>query len=390
MRLVVTGGGTGGHVYPALEVAAGAHERGAELLYLGSLRGQESKLCEERGILFKGFPSEPLYSLKSARGWKSVAKLLQARRMAKKYLAAARADVVFSTGGYSAGPILAAAKALGVPYVIHDGNSVPGRAHRMFGRQAKGFLTTFFATERHYKDRPVVRTGQPIRKQLRAAAAARSRERFSEVVLANALSEGDVVEASLHGLEGHGTLGQDGRVTGAAILVLGGSQGSAYLNLAVPQAVAGLEREVQVIHAAGPTNFAETSARVKGLNLENYRVEPYLQAEAIADAYCQADLIVCRSGSSLAEVAMFGLPSVLVPLPSSADNHQHYNAVEFQDMGAGSIAGQEQGPYPKMVDMMRHWIDSEAARGEAARRLHEWDVPDATERIVAQIEAAAK
>jgi UDP-N-acetylglucosamine--N-acetylmuramyl-(pentapeptide) pyrophosphoryl-undecaprenol N-acetylglucosamine transferase len=255
----------------------------------------------------------------------------------------------------------------------------------MFGRQAKGFLTTFFATERHYKDRPVIRTGQPIRRQLREAALRRGTEHLTDVVLANALLEGDTG----HGLEGLGTSGQDGRLQErATILVLGGSQGSAYLNQAVPNAVAKLEREVEVIHASGPTNFAETSARVKGLNLESYRVEPYLQADAIADAYCQADLLVCRSGSGLAEVAMFGLPSVLVPLPTSADNHQQYNAVEFEEMRAGSIAGQEQAPFARTVEMMRHWIDDSTACAEASRKLKEWDVPDATARIVANIEAA--
>lgn len=382
MRLVVTGGGTGGHVYPALEVADFARERGAEVLYLGSLRGHEAKLCEERGYLFKGFPSEPLYSLKTARGWKAVTKLIQARKMAKRHMAVARPDVVFSTGGYSAGPILAAASALGVPFVIHDGNSVPGRANRMFGKQAKAFLSTFFATERFYTQRPVIRTGQPIRKHLREAATRSQEDSLREVVLANALMEGETPAAGLTGIPGEG-----GRMT---ILVLGGSQGATYLNAAVPQAIAALEREVEVIHASGPTNYAETVARVKGLGLENYRVEPYLESDAIAEAYCQANLAVCRSGGTLAELAMFGLPSVLVPLPSSADNHQYHNAKEFEDMAAASIAAQEQAPYPKMVEMIGHWLQNPTARAEAAGKLREWDVPDATERIVAHIEAAAK
>lgn len=356
MRLVVTGGGTGGHVYPALEVARLGKERGAELLYLGSLRGQEGKLCDERGILFKGFPSEPLFSLRSARGWKSLSKLMSARKMAKKHLATARPDVVFSTGGYSAGPVLAAAKAIGIPYVIHDGNSVPGRANRMFGKDAKAFLTTFFATERFYKDRPVTRTGQPIRKQLRDAA--------SEAVHAPAERQ--------------------------MILVLGGSQGSAYLNEAVPTAASEIGADVDFIHASGPTNFAETSARVKGLNIEHYRVEPYLDSEQIANAYAMADLVVCRSGSTLAELAMFGLPSVLVPLPTSAENHQLHNAREFEGMKAATIAEQESAPFAQTARAIVHWLESADARAEAARKLREWDVPDATERILAHVEAAAK
>jgi UDP-N-acetylglucosamine--N-acetylmuramyl-(pentapeptide) pyrophosphoryl-undecaprenol N-acetylglucosamine transferase len=383
LRLVVTGGGTGGHVYPALEVAWLASERGAEILYLGSLRGQEAKLCEERGIMFKGFPSEPLYSLRTARGWKAMSRLLSARKMAKRHLEAAKPDAVFSTGGYSAGPVLAAARSLGIPYVIHDGNSMPGRANRMFGRHAKAFLTVFFATERLYKDRPVVRTGQPIRKELRDAAVRDRSEALQSVVLANALAEGvPGVPLSF----GQTELPADR----ALIMVLGGSQGSAYLNEAVPCAVAELDADVEVIHASGPTNFAETTARVKGLGLQNYRVESYLQADAMAEAYGRADLVVCRSGGTLAELALFGIPSVLVPLPTSADSHQLHNAVEFQEMGAAAIAEQESSPFSKTIVAIRGWLSDSSRREHAAKALKEWDVPDATEKIWAHIESAAR
>ncbi|MFI5385548.1 MAG: UDP-N-acetylglucosamine--N-acetylmuramyl-(pentapeptide) pyrophosphoryl-undecaprenol N-acetylglucosamine transferase [Fimbriimonadales bacterium] len=375
MRLVVTGGGTGGHVYPALEVGLYAAEQGAELLYLGSLRGQEGKLCEQRGVLFQGFPAEPLLSLRSPRGWKSLSKLMGARKMAKAHLRAARPDVVFSTGGYSAGPILAAARALGIPYVIHDGNSVPGRANRMFGRQAKAFLTVFFATERFYTDRPVTRTGQPIRRQLRDAAARRSEVAGSAGILPASMGETPMK-----------THGRDARAT---ILVLGGSQGSAYLNEAVPAAISTLGSEVSVIHACGPAHHDATKDRVTILGLKNYCVEPYLDSDAIADAYCRADLVVCRSGGTLTELAMFGLPSVLVPLPSAANNHQFHNAVEFRDMKAATIAEQEPAPYSGMIAGIRNWLRDSGAREQAARALKEWDVPDATERTWAHIEAAS-
>ncbi len=376
MRLVVTGGGTGGHVYPALEVARLAGEKGAELLYLGSLRGQEGKLCEARGIMFQGFPAEPLYSLKTPRGWRSAAMLLKARSMAKSHLAAAKPDAVFSTGGYSAGPVLSAARSLGIPYVIHDGNSVPGRANRMFGRQAKAFLTVFFATERFYTERPVTRTGQPIRKELRDTAGLCHREE-------RGISPG----SSVGGAE---IPRNPGMTEGATILVLGGSQGSSYLNESVPHAISTLGDEISVIHASGPNHFEPTRAGVGQLGLKNYCVEPYLDSDAIADAYCRADLVVCRSGGTLAELAMFGVPAVLVPLPSAADNHQFHNAREFEDMNAATIAEQEPAPYSGMVQAIRGWLSDSSRREEAARALKEWDVPDATERIWAHILSASR
>ncbi len=353
MRLIVTGGGTGGHVYPALEVARTAAERGYELLYLGSNRGQEGKLCEARGFLFKGFPSEPLWSLKTLKGWKALSRLIKARRLAKRYVAASKADIIFSTGGYSAAPILSAARSLKVPYVIHESNSVPGRTNRMFGKAASAFLSVFRTTERFYTDRPVLRVGQPIRKELRTAAA---RDRIEDSVL----------------------------------LVLGGSQGSAYLNEAVPVAVKESGFGGRVIHASGPNHFAETQARVKGLGLNHYEVSPYLETEEITAAYCQARLVVCRSGGTLAELALFRLPSVLVPLPTSADQHQLHNAKEFENLGAASVTEQEKEPFPATAAAISHWWNDESARNSAAEKLGEWDIPDATERILGQIEAAAR
>lgn len=374
MRLVVTGGGTGGHVYPALEVARAAAGRGIEILYLGSIRGQEGKLCEERGLLFKGFGSEPLYSLKTARGWRSLSRILRARARVKKHLIAARPDVVFSTGGYSAAPVVAAARALRIPYVIHESNSIPGRTNRMFGRGAKSFLTVFHATERLYRDRPVVRTGQPIRSELREAAA--SRGDLLNVALANALVEGEV---------GPGVFPNSG-----AIMVLGGSQGAAYLNMAVPSAIAEIDPDAEVIHVAGPTQYAETTARIKALNLPNYHVEPYLETDRIAQAYADSEIVIGRSGGALAEFALFGLPSVLVPLPTSADDHQRRNAEEFEGMGAALIAEQEPAPYPKLAEAIQRWRSGAMDRRQAVESLRGWNVPDATDRIVAKIVEAAE
>ena len=146
MRLVLTGGGTGGHIYPALVVGRVAAEAGADLAYFGSIRGQESKACSELGIAFTAFPSEPLYSLKSIRGIKALVKLQQSRFLARKALKSSAPDVVFSTGGYSAGPVVAAARDLGIPYTIHTADSIPARSSRMFADKAAAFSCTFRST----------------------------------------------------------------------------------------------------------------------------------------------------------------------------------------------------------------------------------------------------
>ncbi len=337
---MLTGGGTGGHIYPALEVGRLAAERGASLSYMGSLRGQESAACAKLGIPYQGFGSEPLWSLRTARGWRAAARLARATRDAKRALRADRPDIVFSTGGYSAAPVMAASRSIGIPYVVHEGNSIPGRTTRMFAPRAAAVCCTFRTTEGRLPN--AVRTGHPIRRELREAAKQRK-------------------ETPL-------------------VVVVGGSQGARFLNEGVPR----VAREIvglRWLHATGPGGYEE----FQGAAFEGYELVPFIEADQLADAYAHARIAVARSGSTLAEFAAFRLPSVLVPLPTSADDHQRFNAREFETMGAAIIVEQDGGDLGAAI---RSWDD--AGRRKAAKAaLAEWDVPDATARLVSIIERAA-
>ena len=341
MRLVLTGGGTGGHIYPAIEVGILAAARGATLAYMGSLRGQEASVCARHAIPYQGFASEPLWSLKTPQGWRAVARLTRAVRRAKQALRERRPDVVFSTGGYAAAPILAAARALEIPYVLHEGNSIPGRTTRIFARKAKTVACTFRTTVPRLPG--AVRTGHPVRQALRDAA--RNRQ------------EGDLV------------------------IVIGGSQGAKFLNENVPQAA----REVEGLtwlHATGPANYEAFRKEA----FEGYEIVPFIEADRLAEAYAHTRLAVARSGSTLAEFAAFRLPSVLIPLPTSSDDHQLWNAREFETMGAATVVEQTGGD---LVAAIRAWTDPER-RKKAQEALAEWDVPDATARLALIIEEAAR
>jgi UDP-N-acetylglucosamine--N-acetylmuramyl-(pentapeptide) pyrophosphoryl-undecaprenol N-acetylglucosamine transferase len=342
MRLAVTGGGTGGHIYPALEVARHARSQGDEMVYLGSFRGQEGEACKREGVEFHGFNARPLYSLKTLRGWQSGVILLRAIGVAKKLLRSSKPAVLFSTGGYSAAPVLSASRSLKIPYVIFEANSIPGRTHRMFAPQAFAFASVFHKTAEQMPK--VTRTGMPIRKALRDAAA---------------------------------SLGPRERL----VLVVGGSQGSAYLNESIPKAAEALEH-VEFIHATGTKNYE--AARL-AQHPEGYGFVPYLEQDALVDAYSRASVAVARSGGTLAELALFRLPSVLVPLPTSADAHQLHNAKEFESMGAATLLSQSASS-EAFATAIRSWLDADHSAAEAA--LLAWDVPDATERIYALIQAA--
>jgi UDP-N-acetylglucosamine--N-acetylmuramyl-(pentapeptide) pyrophosphoryl-undecaprenol N-acetylglucosamine transferase len=351
VRLGITGGGTGGHVYPALEVARLAREQGWELLYLGSIRGQEAAVCEREGIQFQGFPSEPLYSVRTLRGVKAAVNLLKASGLAKKSLKAWQPDVLFSTGGYSAAPVVKAARSLKIPYVLFEANSAPGRSNTMFAREAFAVATLFEEAEAHFPGSTVVRTGLPIRRALREAARHAAPEP-------------------------------------ATVLVVGGSQGSEFLNKALPRAADILGAGVQWLHVSGRDHVSSVQAAVTGKS--NYRVEPYLDADQMAQAYQKATVVVARSGGTVAEIALFGIPSVLVPLPTAAGNHQYYNAKALERLQAATVHQQVDSNPQRLAADIQAWLIDPSRREQARKALSQFDIPDATERILHLVTEAAR
>lgn len=356
MRLVITGGGTGGHVFPALEVARLARERGHELLYLGSLRGQEGPLCQKDAIAFQGFSTEPVYSVRSAKGMRALAKALVATARARHALKSWPPDAVFSTGGYSAAPVVNAARSLKLPYVLLEANSVPGRSNALFAKQAKAVATVFRTSEEHFPGANVVRTGMPIRRELREAAS------------------------------------KVGRRNENNVLIVGGSQGSEFLNKTVPKAAALLNRtDLRWLHAAGKGNaeavrLANQSALSPEIQ-ENYKVVPFLQTDDMAKAYAEATVVVGRSGGSLAEFALFGVPSVLVPLPSAAGDHQTKNALEFMEMGAATLLPQASVTDQSLSEALAGWLSDRERRTRAGEALKAFDDPEATSKILSLLES---
>jgi UDP-N-acetylglucosamine--N-acetylmuramyl-(pentapeptide) pyrophosphoryl-undecaprenol N-acetylglucosamine transferase len=349
MNLAVTGGGTGGHIYPALEIAKAAREKGSQVVYLGSLRGQEQELSARENFAFKGFPSHPLHSLKSFRGWKSLVSLLRSTSQVKSLFKFQRPDGLFSTGGYGAAPVMAAARQLGIPYVIHEANSIPGRSNRLFARGAFAFTCVFEKTISIIPN--AVRTGQPIREALRNAANDQPIGKGRSLVLA-----------------------------------LGGSQGSAFINSLVARSAAMSDDPVHWLLAAGKSNFKNLGEKVESANLT---IVPYLEASELVEAYRNARVVVARSGGTVAELAMFGLPSVLIPLPTSADNHQTENAEELVRIGGAKLLKQGVASQSALLDHVRKWLSDEEAYGRAQVALRNWDQPQATTAILKIVESAA-
>ncbi len=330
MRVMVSGGGTGGHIYPALAIAEALQKKypGSKVVYVGNENGMEHELAQEAGYDFQPICVAGLTSKKPNKVLSVVLKNIRGVREAKRALKRFRPDLVIGTGGYACGPLLLAATNLGIPTLLHEQNAIMGKTNKILSRKVARICLTFPIPNLPVDIAARAKlTGLPVRKAIIAADKADGRRKLG--------------------------LAADKPV----LLVTGGSQGARHLN----QACASLWQEllakgVQIVHISGEKLFEETAALAKECGLpvahinesaaeipakipkaENgFLLIPYLHHMEYALA--AADVIVGRAGASfLAEVSALGRAAVLVPYPYAAGNHQVYNAKAFVDAGAALL-----------------------------------------------------
>lgn len=305
--IALAGGGTGGHVYPALAIGDELKRRGHEVLYYGDAGRLEGRVAGERGYDFR-----PVQALQYPRGgllgkarfaWGLFLSIIATRSTLRRD----RVDLVFGVGGYISAPPVLAAWTLGVRRLIHEANVVPGMANKLCARVAQHVLLTYERTrDRIPGNAPRTVVGVPVNPRVQ---------------------QGDRAEA----LARYG-LGANSPV----VLFVGGSLGAARLNeLAI--AVARVpERPFQVLHLCGPRYHDEVVAELGSPPPEGFVLVAY--EDRMGDAYAAADLAVCRAGSStLAELTAVGLGSLLVPSPNVTENHQEENARGLESVGAAQV-----------------------------------------------------
>lgn len=362
MRLTVTGGGTGGHVFPALETAKAARDLGWQVEYLGSLRGQELGACAKAGMPFVGFPSQPLVRPLSLQGARTLVLMVKAITMALKRLSEFRPDAVLTMGGYSSAPVITAAKKLRIPLIVHEQNSVPGRTNLMAAKRAVRICTVFRATSQHFDPHKTIRTGTPIRARLREAS---------------------------YGTLPFNSPWASGR---PAVLVMGGSQGAAALNdVSLATAVRMARAGIQWIHLTGEKNYESAlEARAKLSVGDDYDIKAFMDEEGMAEAFSACHMAICRSGAgTLTELAAFRRPSILVPYPKAFADHQRVNAKEFVDMGAAVMMDQDDLDPAGLEGRVLSWLHDKDLYQAAQKAMAEWDVEDSVGKIIKVIEEAA-
>jgi UDP-N-acetylglucosamine--N-acetylmuramyl-(pentapeptide) pyrophosphoryl-undecaprenol N-acetylglucosamine transferase len=333
MRVILAGGGTGGHVIPTLAIAQELRSRhSAEIKFIGTARGVETRLVPAAGfeleLIEVGALKNVGFDTRLSTLWQLPGAILRSRRILREF----RPDVVIGVGGYASGPAVLAAEIAGVPTLLFEPNFVPGFANRKVARWASAAAVQFEETRRFFRNAEV--TGVPVRKEFFAIAPRPA----------------------------------DAPPT---LLVFGGSQGAGALNRMMMESAAALKQAGwRVLHQTGERDYNQVQAAYQqsGISAE---VTSFI--ERMPEAFARADLLLCRSGAStVAEVAAAGKPAIFVPFPRAADDHQRRNAEALVQAGAAVLIPEAELTSARLVKAVGELLADKKRLGEmaaAARRL---------------------
>jgi len=357
LRVLIAGGGTGGHIIPALAVARELVARHkAEVLFVGTPRGMESRLVPEAGFELRFIEVGPLKNVSLRTRLRTFTDLPVSLFACRGLIREFKPQVVFGVGGYASGPGMAAAISLGVPTMAFEPNAMPGLANRLIGKRVQAAAVNFPAATRYFRNAEV--TGIPVRPE------------FFKVPppLADAASP--------------------------RLLVFGGSQGARLFNVAMPKIVAELLQAVPgltILHQSGARHAesAEAAYRASGADPSRWQVSPFLND--MPARFAAASLVMARSGAStVAELAAAGRPSLLVPFAAAADDHQRCNAEEMVHAGAAlMLLERDLDPPAKLLCKLKELLTSpDRLRAMSAAALTQAH-PGASERIADRLAALA-
>jgi UDP-N-acetylglucosamine--N-acetylmuramyl-(pentapeptide) pyrophosphoryl-undecaprenol N-acetylglucosamine transferase len=364
-------GGTGGHLFPGTAVAEELKKRGCTVALLVSPKDIDQQAVKfVQGMEIFTLPAVGLQS----RNYFSFAKSFwNSYRAARKIFKARKPDAVLAMGGFTSAPPILAAKKFGVKTFLHESNTIPGKANRFLARFVNEAFVGFPETAGRLKASKVSATGTPVRPQFFSGAG---------------------VPPANRGQNARAILGLD--PTLPTVLVMGGSQGASGLNEMILSVLPLLaKKNWQWLHLTGANDFEKVKAAYAAKNLKAV-VKPFLAEMDLALG--AATVSVSRSGaSSLAEIAAMRLPSLLVPFPAAADNHQFFNALAFEKTGAAKLLEQKNSTPEKTAVILSELVESEVARSKIQAALAQWHAPKAAEEIagiileaIAQPEKAAQ
>lgn len=363
-RVVLTGGGSGGHIYPLLAVAEQFEAKAAELkfelemTYIGP-KDPFAGALESHGIQMNRILGGKYRRYFSFLNILDIPKLIIGFFQALAQLYVIMPDVIFSKGGTGALPVVIAGWFYRIPVAIHESDAHPGLTNLLSSYFAKRVFVSFDSAAKYFNPHITTHTGVPVRKELFAAPTTKELARE--------------------------TLGFES--TAPLMVILGGSQGSKNINTFTLEHLPAIIAETQVFHQTGTANYDEVQKLARAALIDasyknRYQAIAYFDDQNYALAMTAADIVVCRSGSgSLFELAAFGMPSILIP-HTGGNGHQSINAYEFSKNGAAVVIEEENLLPGVFISQLKSLLTNESLRKKMAAEAAKFYVPDAAERIV--------
>ena len=361
MKYVISGGGTGGHIFPAIAIADALKRKDsqAEILFIGAKGRMEMDRVPKAGYKIEGLwisgLTKDLRSL--TLPLKLVSSLWKARRILKRF----NPDAVIGVGGFASGPTLKAANWLGIPTVIQEQNSYPGKTNRNVGRKAKAICVAYNGLEQWFPKEKIHFTGNPLRANI-------------------ALNGTREEAATFFGLD----------PSKPVALLVGGSQGALGINKGISAKLADFkDTDLQLIWQTGKTYITQAQEEVKSLGLEQ-QVKPTVFIERMDLAYGLADVVISRAGAmSISELSLVQKPVIFVPLPTAAEDHQTKNAQQLVDAEAAVMVRNAETP-EKLMPTLFELKDNAELRAKLSENIGKFARPNAADDIAAIIMEEAK
>lgn len=364
LRIIISGGGTGGHIFPAISIANAIKqlEPTANILFVGALGRMEMQRVPDAGYDIKGLP---VCGFDRKHLWKNIKvlyKLWQSRRLAKAIIKEFKPNAAVGVGGYASGPTLNQCASLGVPYLIQEQNSYAGVTNKLLAKRASKICVAYEGMDRFFPSDKIILTGNPVRQN----------------ILQNNISKADARKA----------FQLDPKKK--TILIIGGSLGARTINESILQHLSDIRNsDVQFIWQTGKVYKEAIAKRLEGEEpLANLHVTDFISD--MASAYAAADMVISRAGaSSISEFCLLGMPVILVPSPNVAEDHQTKNALALVNKQAAVYVKDAEAP-EKLINTALSIVNDESKLNELHQNILGMALKNSAERIAEEVLKIAK
>jgi len=356
-RVIIGGGGTGGHIFPAISIANAlrAADKDIDILFVGALGKIEMDKVPEAGYKIIGLPVAGFQRKLSFKSITFFFKLWQSMRMSKKIIKDFNPNVAVGVGGYASGPILKAAARKNIKLVIQEQNSYAGVTNKILARSASKICVAYDGMERFFPKEKIIYTGNPVRK---------------DIVNITALKEPSIAHFGLNPNK-------------QTILILGGSLGARTVNNSIIASLDKIPDNVQVLWQCGKLYYAEMKTRLEESGKKNIVLKEFIRE--MDQAFCLADLIISRAGAgTLSELAIVGKAVILVPSPNVAEDHQTKNALALVNKFA-AIMVKDVDSSEKLIDTAIALMNNTEQRELLSKNLKKLAITDSADRIAKEI-----